>query len=99
MAFVSPLTLLKAAKAKTVGSLAVAFGMMICMGMAGFFLLRESPRINELGWLPRKWGLWLDTAFDFRTFLLAFLLGRSPGSSSHLPVSSEDLLKWCPSFS
>lgn len=92
MAFVSPLTLLKAAKAKTVGSLAVAFGMMICMGMAGFFLLRESPRINELGWLPRKWGLWLDTAFDFRTFLLAFLLGLVALAGSLIRRGSRHLL-------
>jgi VanZ family protein len=61
------------------GKNALAFIVMaVCMMAAGFLLIRESPRINPLNLLPRRWGLWLDTVFDFRTYLLAVILSLVP---------------------
>ncbi len=64
---------------------------MTCLAFLGtlaliiYFTFRDSSKVTEISWMPKRWGLWLDDHDEFRHFIgfavfagIAFLIDLDP---------------------
>jgi hypothetical protein len=49
--------------------------VMSCLAFLGtlalivYFTFRDSSKVSEISWMPKRWGLWLDEHDEFRHFI------------------------------